>query len=39
VQIDPEGEAMTYDEYFGDIEAALDAIIAIQENLIGGDSV
>jgi hypothetical protein len=39
VQIDPDGEVLTLEGYFGDIDAALDSILAIQENLIGGDSV
>ena len=36
VQIDPNGDSFSPDE-IGDIEAALDSIIAIQNALIGGE--
>jgi hypothetical protein len=38
VQIDPNGDAFTLDYYLGDVNAALDEIIALQEQYIGGDS-
>ena len=39
VQIDPNGEAFTLDYYLGDVNTALDNIIAIQNELIGGGNV
>ena len=39
VQIDPNGDALTLDGYFGDLKAALDRLIAIENELIGGGNV
>jgi hypothetical protein len=39
VQIDPNGDAFTLEYYLGDVNTALDNIIAIQNSLIGGDGV
>lgn len=38
VQIDLNGDAPTLEYYLGDVNAALDEIIAIQNTLIGGES-
>ena len=38
VQIDPNGDVLTLDCYFGDLNAALDEIIALQNSLMGGGS-